>query len=184
MVVSPIPLHAFPPNFEGNPLSYAYALFGLTFVSAICLANLLAFVGDANRYANARRKLASIPPANTPPWASLLGVWRGILIGFYLALFVTVTPDVLILSFWGEASDRTMTALFLIDRIGDGTALFPLVGATLLQAWAAQSMPQRLAEASKTPLPDMKLRMFTKHIKIAGLVLLISIGVTIGKASV
>ena len=116
--------HSFPPSFEGNPFSYAFALFSLTLICALAIAMLLQFLFEA-RARKAAQKIASNRICERVPFASPLSIHRWIMTGFLVTILLGGLPDVLVLFMWGEASDETMERLFLIDRICDGLTVAP-----------------------------------------------------------
>jgi hypothetical protein len=98
-------------------------------------------------------------------------------------------PDALWMLAWGEVSDRTIRILLAVDLWSDGVALVPFLTATLFWAWGRQVIPQRLASGPAVPPSDRVKRrlpwdVILKNARIVLIVLLIAIGVTIGKASV
>lgn len=175
--------HVFPPSFEGNPWSYGIALFGLTLISALSLAHLLTMLHDAHRIRLARTLYYGFRSGERVGLFTLLGSYRAIMAGLFATIVLGALPDVLLLLAWGEASDPTIERLFLVDRACDGAAMVPFVLAVTMKAWVVQALPQRLAEVTRTPLQPLRSFMIARYLKILGLVLVISLGVTIGKAS-
>lgn len=175
--------HAYPPSFDGNPWSYGFALFSLTLISALSLAHLLTMLHDAHRVRLARRLFSGALAGETIGLFTLLGSYRTILAGLFLTIVLGALPDVLLLLAWGEASDPVIDRLFLLDRVCDGATLVPFLFAVTMKAWVIQALPQRLAEVSRTPLQPLRPFMIARYLKILALVLVISLGVTIGKAS-
>ena len=175
----------FPPGFVDNPYSYGMALFSDILVSALCLAQLLAYLFEARRKREAGRQADAVPiePPPLPLFASL-NVFRMIVSCFLTTLLARALPDALWLLAWGEASIPTMTFLTRLDWYGDIFALAPFVFALGLITWSWQAIPQRLVEVASIPLASPKWEQAKPPLKIALLVLLIAVGVTIGKASV
>ncbi len=172
----------FPPSFNGNPWSYGFALFSLTLICAFASAMLLHFIFEA-RAKRAALELFDMDPVNPVPWSSPLTIHRMIVTGFLLTVLFGAFPDVLVMFWWGEASDSTMNMLFLIDRIGDGLTFAPFSMAVAMSAWGSQVLPQQLIRVpARVRRPT--LRTISDELKIAGLVLIIAIGVTLAKANI
>ena len=116
------------------------------------------------------------------PFASPLTVHRLIITGFLVTILLGALPDVLVLYSWGEASRETMERLFMIDRIGDGLTVAPFVTAVVLSAWGLQVLPQQLVRETRVLLQRPRWETVKGPAKIAAMVLIISIGVTVAKA--
>lgn len=173
----------FPPSFDGNPWTYGFALFSLTLVSAMSLAQLLAYVFEERRLREAERAGNMVfRPPNSP--LTTLSAFRRIIISFLLMALLGAGPDVLILLAWGEAGNSTIESLYLLDRTCDGLVMVPFLSALWLLARTRQALPQQLAKAALIPLGPFRPAMLRDNAKILGVVLLIAIGVTFGKASV
>lgn len=177
-----IPHHEFPPSFDGNPWSYGFALFSLALICSLALAMLLQFAFD-ERARRAAQRIAENRVTEPVPFASPLGIHRLIISGFLLTIIVGALPDVLVLFFWGEAAETTMARLFLLDRLGDGLAVFPFVSAVVLSAWGMQVLPQQLVRETRVMLAQPRWETVKGQVKIAATVLVIAIGVTLAKAS-
>lgn len=180
-----VALSPFPPSFDGNPWTYCFALFSLTLVSTMSLTQLLAFAFE-ERWVRELAKLRGdyMPPHLPVSRKSVLGAFRSIVISFLLMAFLGVTPDVFILLTWGEAGAPTIELLYLLDRICDGLVMFPFLNALWLLARTRQALPQQLAKVIEIPLGNFQWSMLRQNAKIFAVVLLIAIGVTLGKASV
>lgn len=173
--------HSFPPSFEGNPFSYAFALFSLTLICALSIAMLMQFLFDWHRKREYQR-IAANRICDPVPFASPLSIHRWIIAGFLFAILFGALPDVLVLFMWGEASDETMERLFLIDRICDGLTVAPFTGAAVLSAWGLQVLPQQLVRETRVLLQRPRWETVKPQAKIAGTVFVIAIGVTLAKA--
>lgn len=173
----------FPPSFDGNPWSYGFALFGLTLISALCVAQLMLFWFEsrAREAAAASPAVHTFPPVAAATWTPL-SIHRWIMTGVLTTILFGALPDVLILFFWGEASVTTMDNLFLADRLLDGLTIFPFLTASLLSAWASQVIPQQLFGAATIALQRPRWWMIRERLKVVLFVLAIAVGVTIGKA--
>lgn len=179
-----VTLHsAYPPSFEGNPWSYGFALFSLTLICAFASAMLLQFLFES-RARRAALKLFRQPPPPRVPLANPLTIHQIIVSCYLITILVGALPDVLVLFAWGEASNRTMDVLFLIDRIGDGLTFAPFTAAVALSAWGSQVVPQQLIRDTPMTVRKPTWRTVKDQAKITAMVLIIAIGVTIAKAGV
>lgn len=171
----------FPPSFDGNPWTYGLALFSLTLVSSLALAQLLHIWFAARRGRQidvAVGNLAVPPPA---PW-SVFNVNQAVHSALLLTICLGAAPDVMVLFAWGEGSERTMEVLFLLDRLCDAATIVPFAAASALATWQAQASDHLLRQARASLLPAPSWRTFRDRAKISGAVLVIAVGVTIGKA--
>jgi hypothetical protein len=174
-------LSNFPPSFEGNPWSYGFALFSLTLICSLAFAMLLQFVFDW-RVRRAVQKIAANRVCEPSGFATPLMVHRLIITGFLLTILLGALPDVLVLFAWGEARDETMERLFFIDRLGDGMTVFPFTLAAMMSAWGLQVLPQQLVAETRVLMQRPTWQTVKDKVKIAVVVLVIAIGVTIAKA--
>lgn len=172
----------YPPSFEGNPWSYAAALFSLTLICALAIAMLLhiVFEGRARR---AGWAISAVPRPKALKFASPLMIHRAIITGLLLTILCGAFPDVLIMYSWGEAGRATMDTLFLADRLGDAMTSPPLLFSAALSAWGAQTIPQKLITPADVVLRPPQLRTVIGQLKIVGMVLIIAAGVTFAKAN-
>lgn len=176
-------MNRYPPSFDDNPLTYGFAIFSLTLICAFSIAMLMHFVFEA-RAKRAALKMFHQPSQPPLPWASPLTIHRSIVICFLCTILLGAFPDVLVLFAWGEASDRTMTTLFLMDRIGDVLNFAPFTAAVALSAWGSQVVPQQLIRDTPVTVLPPTWRTVKDQAKIVAMVLIIAIGVTIAKAKV
>lgn len=179
------PLTAFPPSFEGNPLTYGFALFSLTLLSMLSVARIWGLASEARKHRHLAKRFPSFmqPVRPLPTWSALT-LHEIKLACLYLTIFLGAFPDTLILLLWGEASQTAMVDLFLIDRVGDALTLVPFTIAMMLGAWLAQVVPQKLISNShhdEVKPPNWQAIMPT--LRIGAAVMLIAAGVTMGKAS-
>lgn len=172
----------FPPSFDDSPWSYGFALFSLTTICAVSLSMLWQFWFEA-RARRLAAKMAMNLVAEPVPFASPLTVHRLIIAGFLLTILCGALPDVLVLFFWREASTGTMETLFTIDRIGDGLTLLPFLLSAVLSAWGIQVIPQQLLRETRVTLRRPGWDTVRDKLKIVAVVLIISAGVTLAKAS-
>lgn len=174
----------FPPSFEGNPFSYAFGLFGDVVCAAIALTILLSFVLEGRRFRTVAKRLGHhIHYHVGPPWTPLW-LYRAGQQFFLLFVVMRTLPDAIWMLAWGEVEVQTIEAMLRFDLICDGLAVIPLFIASLAWARGRQVIQQKLVEGlhvtvSGGPPWDMLL----KNARIIGVVLFISLLVTIGKAS-
>jgi hypothetical protein len=174
----------FPPSFDGNPWTYGFALFGLTLISALSLTQLLAYWGEGRQLRMIYRLIQNeVPPAPPVPPLSILGAYQRIIANFLLMAFLGATPDVFILLTWGEAGAPMIEILYLIDRLGDGLCMVPFLNALWLMVRTREALPQQLAKVVDIPLGPFRWTRLGQNLQIFIIVLLIAIGVTLGKAS-
>ena len=174
----------FPPSFDGSPLSYGFALFSLTLISALSAAHILHFAFDARARQEVQRRFYVPNVVTRPtPLFSAASVYRMIIVCFLTTVLFGAVPDVLFLMCWGEASTETLDTVLLFDRIFDGLTLVPFAAASFLSAWSSQALPQQLTKAAEIPIAPPTWRMVRERIKIFMLVLAIALMATIGKAS-
>ncbi len=176
-----ITAHPFPASFDGSPWIYGSALLADLLVSALGLAQLLAYVFEGRRKRDAGMiHGARFVPNPLPLWCSL-NVYRAIIIGFLLTLVLRSLPDALWMLAWGEVSIETMHVLTIVDWSLDAAAMVPMLFTLALIAWSWQVIPQALIQAATIPLARPKWEDAKAPIKIAVLVTTITIGVTLGK---
>lgn len=173
----------FPPSFDGNPWSYGYALFGLTLVSAASATVLVSYLLEARERRAINRLLDNqVIPALGPRWP-LGRVLRVVIGSLLLTIFMGAFPDVLILLAWGEASDRTIEILFLVDRLLDGTLMYPFLLAITLIVSAGQSVEHVLSVDPMQASFRLLWSDLKQKLKLIPVVLLIAVGVTVAKWS-
>jgi len=174
----------FPPSFEGNPLSYAWGLFGDTVAAALALTLLLGYVFEGRRKRQVNKALDNY--VVEPPVAQWSPLWlyRHGQLGFFTFVVMRTLPDALWMLMWGEVHTPTIKFLLMLDMVADGFSIFPLLYATMMWAYGRQVIPQKLAEgvaiavSGKAPWD-----VILKNLRIVAVVIVISLLVTIGKAS-
>lgn len=157
----------FPPAFGGDRLSYAAALFSLTWVSAISLALLVSH--------------GSVLCCGKGAFYQPLNVSYMIVGGFLLTILMGAFPDVLVLLAWGEVSAAHMLLLTGADRLFDFLCVLPFTASSFL---LIRSEPVAVYQLSRKPIPRSlwpTWDMLRTHVKIAALALVIAAGVAIGK---
>lgn len=178
----------FPPSFEGDPLAYLFGLFGDVVAAGLALAILFGMLFEGRR---AKRALLEVSPRSAqflvqPTLArfTALEVWRAFVIGVLLFIVMRALPDALWMLLWGEVSERTIRFLLRVDLLLDGFALLPFFFAIICWAWGRQVIPQKLIDTSQVQMPRLTGAAIWQNTRIVVLVLLIAVGVTLGKASV
>lgn len=174
----------FPPSFEGNPWSYGFGLFGDVVASALALTLLLSYVFDERRNRTVQRIVSA--PLNHPTgraWSPLF-LYRTSIMSLLTFVVMRALPDALWMLAWGEVSEATIKALLILDLVMDGLALAPLFLAVMCWCWGRQVIPQMLVietRAGVTGGPPWDV--LWKNGRIILVVLVIAVGVTIGKAA-
>jgi hypothetical protein len=175
----------FPPIFADNPWAYGFGLFGTVVASALALTLLLSYLFEARRGAAVVRLTGSWATNYKPNvmWSPLF-LYRGAIIGLLTFVVMRALPDAIWMLLWGEVSDGTIRFILAASLVMHGLATIPLIFAVLCSGMGRQVIPQLLvveARAGVTGGPPWQ------HIKRKGrivlIVLVIAIGVTIGKAS-
>lgn len=174
----------FPPSFEGNPISYGFGLFGDIVAAALALTMLLGYVFESRRNRQATR-LLGYPEGHTPtPRWSPLYLYRAANVSMLVFIFMRAAPDALWMLAWGEVSEDAIRALLALDLWGDGLALGPFFFSILCWTWGRQVIPQKLLVGLGTVQSHRPpWEVIWKNCRIILMVLVIAIGVTIGKAS-
>lgn len=174
----------FPPSFDGNPWAYGFGLFGDIVAAALALAMLVALVLEPRRNAQISALLRNpIPQPNHPVWSPLF-IYRAANISMLSFVVMRTLPDALWMLAWGEVSESAMRSMLAADLWCDGLALGPFFFSVLCWTWGRQVIPQKLisglnAEVGRRP----SWGLFWRNGRIVLIVLVIAIGVTIGKAS-
>lgn len=175
----------FPPSFDGNPWTYGFALFSLTLISAISLTVIVGFILEARAKRQFDQATNNYVIQRPFPVMHPVSLHRAIVGGLLLTIFMGAFPDVLIMLAWGEASVRTMETLYIVDRLGDGFLIIPFLCSVLLKISAGQVVDHLLAVDMAQP-NSIKLRVswqrLRERLKMAAIVLLIAVGVTLAKS--
>jgi hypothetical protein len=175
----------FPPSFEGNPYAYAFGLFGDVVAAALASAILLTFVFEQRRLRQIDVLLNNYvtQPAGIIPWTPLW-LYRMGMMCFLSFVVMRCLPDALWMLAWGEVSRSTIEAMLKFDLIADGLSIIPLFAATVCWAWGRQVIPQKLTEGKMAVVGGHPPWLaILKNARIVGVVFVISLLVTIGKAS-
>lgn len=174
----------FPPSFEGNPLAYGFGLFGDVVAASLALTLLLTYVLDARRSRAVSRIVdnrVTEPP--TDRWSPLF-LYRTTIVSLLTFVVMRALPDALWMLAWGEVSEPTIRALLTLDLVADGLALGPLFLAVMCWCWGRQVIPQMLVVELKAGVSGgPPWDVLWKNGRIVAIVLVIAIGVTIGKAA-
>lgn len=174
----------FPPSFEGNPLAYGFGLFGDVVAAALALTLLLTYLFEARRHPQILAMVDA--PENFPvkrAWSPLF-LYRATITSLLSFVVMRALPDAIWMLAWGEVSESTIRFLLAADLVFDGLALGPMFMAVLCWCWGRQVIPQMLVtelRAGITGGPPWDV--LWKNGRIVLVVLVIAIGVTIGKAS-
>lgn len=171
----------FPLSVGTNALAYGFALFTDLLVAAISAALLMLLLLDARRKRRAMCIFGEVVASPRPPLFSLPNIYRGIVIGFLLTILLRTIPDVL----WMLAANGTANGvhwLIATEMVCDTLALFPFIISLGLLVWSGQVIPQKLMEAASIKLARPQLEDARPFLWPSVIVLLIAVGVTVGKA--
>jgi hypothetical protein len=173
----------FPPSFEGDPVAFLFGLFGDVVASGMALAMLCGMVFETRRGKQVSNLVGNrLSPPPMPKW-SLLYIHRTFVIGVLLFILMRTLPDAAWMLLWGEVSESTIRMLLRADLLLDGLALFPFFMALICWAWTRQTIPQRLYTEVDIQMPRLRFQVVAQNAKILIIVLIIAIGVTVGKAN-
>jgi len=157
----------FPASFDGDPVTFSFALFGLMVTACLSFAVLARLVHELQGYGFRLREP--------------VGLARISVACLMLSFFIGTAPDALFLLTWREVSPETTALLLTIDRIGDSLVPVPFIGALSLMA---RGEPAIMFQLTRKPVPvDLwpTWPMVRRQLMIVGLVLIIAVGVTLGK---
>ena len=174
----------FPPSFDGNPWAYGFGLFGDVVASALALTLLATIVLESRRKRQADRLLGNYVDNPREPLWSPLFIYRASTVSMLTFIVMRCLPDALWMLAWGEVSEPTIRAMLALDLWADGVALVPFFISIICWAWGRQVIPHRLMngdglKGARRP----SWSTIWKNGRIVLVVLLIAVGVTIGKAS-
>jgi hypothetical protein len=174
----------FPPSFDGSPLAYGFGLFGDVVATALALTLLLSYVFEERRHRTVNRMLGNpVGRPKTRTWSPLF-LYRASIMSLLTFVVLRALPDAVWMLAWGEVPESTIRALLVADLVCDGLALGPLFFAVLCWCWGRQVIPQMLVtELRQGVTGGPPWDVLWKNGRIVGVVLIIAIGVTIGKAS-
>lgn len=174
----------FPPSFEGSSLAYGFGLFGDVVAAALSLAMLFSYAFEAKRNKEAARIAGySSGFQPTPIWSPLY-IYRTANISMLLFVVLRCLPDAIWMLAWGEVGETAIKRLLLLDLWMDAAALGPFFMSCLCWTWGRQIIPHQLLQglgAQASTRPDWSLVWRSGRIVV--IVLVIAIGVTVGKAS-
>ena len=173
----------FPPSFDGNPWAYGFGLFGDVVAAALALAMLLTYVFEVRRQREVSRLLNNMVVQEPMPRWTVMQVYRTGNIAMLLFVVMRALPDALWMLAWGEVSEKVIRVLLLLDLLFDGLALAPFSLAVLCWAWGRQAIPQTLLRHHVGVTGGPPWEIVLRNGRIVLVVLIIAIGVTIGKAS-
>lgn len=175
----------FPPSFDGSPLAYGFGLFGDVVASALALMLLLSYLFEARRNKAVHRIVGTnlITHPGHRAWSPLF-LYRSTIISLLSFVVMRSLPDAVWMLAWGEVPERVIRFLLVLDLVFDGLALIPLFTAVLCWCWGRQVIPQMLITDLKhgvTGPPPWEV--IWRNGRVILIVMVIAIGVTIGKAS-
>ena len=174
----------FPPSFEGHPWAYAFGLFDDLVAASLALTMLLTYLFESRRHRQVQSILRSpIRMATISRW-SPLSLYRTTVCSMLLFVVMRTAPDALWMLAWSEVNEPSIRFLLQLDLWMDGLALFPFFLSVTCWARGRQVIPQLLVTdwqhgVRGGPAWDIIWR----NGRIVLVVLVIAIGVTIGKAS-
>lgn len=174
----------FPPSFDGSPLAYGFGLFGDVVAASLALTLLLTYVFEARRDRQIRAWI-NAPNVVYPhsAWSPLF-LYRATIVSLLVFVIMRALPDAVWMLAWGEVTDSTIRLLLEIDLVADGFALGPLFFAVMCWAWGRQVIPQMLVIELQAGIHGgPPWDVLWKNGRIVLVVLIIAVGVTIGKAS-
>ena len=169
-------------SVDGTPWSYGLALFSDLLVAALSASHLMSLLLDARHKRRAMRLLGQGVNKRRLPLFSPLNIYRGIVIGFLLTIVLRAFPDVLWMLAWNEATSESVYWLNLTESVCDTLALFPFILSLSLLVWSGQVIPQKLMEAASIKLARPQLEDARTFLGLSVIVLLIAVGVAVGKA--
>lgn len=175
----------FPPSFEGNPLAYGFGLFGDVVASSLALTLLLTYLLEARRARHISVLVENYAKDDNPAraWTPLF-LYRATVCSLLLFVVMRSLPDALWMLAWGEVSESTIRFLLALDLVSDGAAIFPLFFSVLCWCWGRQVIAQMLVVEVKSGITGgPPWDTIWKNGRIVLVVMLIAIGVTIGKAA-
>jgi len=164
-----------------SAFAYGFALFTDLLVAALSAAHLMLLLLDARRKRRAMCIFGEVVAGPPPPLFSLPNIFRGIVIGFLLTILLRTIPDVL----WMLGANGTTNGvrwLIAAETICDTLALFPFIISLGLVVWSGQVIPQKLMEAASIKLARPQLEDARPFLWPSVIVLMIAVGVTVGKA--
>ena len=120
-----------------------------------------------------------------PTWQDwrAIDAWRTFVICMMSFITMRTMPDALWTLLWGEVSESTIRLLLRVDLFMDGFSLIPFLMALTCLSWGYQVIPQLLSADRGAGMPKLTASLIIQNAKIILIVLLIAIGVTVGKAS-
>ncbi|WP_103730190.1 hypothetical protein [Novosphingobium sp. HII-3] len=179
-----LPASAFPPSFEGNPWAFFFALFSLSLIVLLSLAQILRHMCEAGRDRALMRKFGEGFRLARPHsfWTTAV-LYRWKVSGLYLTVLFGAVGDVAVMLAWREVRPLTMEILLQMDRILDGLTIIPFMAAVALAAWSDQAIPAQLTFPKPQPVNPPKWERIKGSVRIVATIALIALGVTMGKAS-
>lgn len=158
---------AYPPAFLGSEWAFGLALFSLVIISALAIRHLILILGYMIEYRE--------------PLGAPITVTRLIIVSLLVTVITAVTPDAVLLLAWGEVNAQSITFLAKLDRVLDGLAVVPFAGAVFMMIRGEELLHDQLL---RPPIRNDLWPTFEAvrhHIVLILLVVVIALGVTIGK---
>ena len=174
----------FPPSFEGNPFAYGFGLFGDVVSASLALTLLLTYLFEARRSRQVNHLVDNYVVNNGLGRWTPLFLYRATIISLLSFVVMRSLPEAVWMLAWGEVPESTIRFLLALDLISTSAALIPLFFAVLCWCWGRQVIAQLLVievRAGITGGPPWPT--IWKNARIVLVVVLIAIGVTIGKAT-
>ena len=134
----------FPPAFQGDALTYAFALASMSALSFISFAILVGYVLEARLNSKISTRLCNWvrdPDRST----RTIGFYdRLVTSGFLISILMGTFPDVMVMVTWREVSSRTMLELYHIDRFFDSLVVIPYLFSVFLGLGIRQAKRHKL----------------------------------------
>lgn len=182
----------FPPSFDDNPFTYAFALASMSAIAFVSIGLLLSWWFEARDHRTIRRMHFNdlTFPQGPGFWERLftrrpmtLFHYHRVIMGSFLVSFILGTmPDAIVMILWGEAHDATMAIAFDADRICDGLAMIPFMFAVVVGWRCSDSLVHALASPGEYEPPAISWRLVRERGRAVLFILLMSIGVVFYKA--
>lgn len=174
----------YPPSFEGNAWAFFFALFSLILVVSLAVGQILKHICEASRDRALTRRLGPGFVSGRPlAFWTPLALYRWKISCLYLTILFGAVGDVAVMLSWGEVTQATMEMLLQTDRILDAMTIIPFLAAVAIAAWSDQAIPAQLCYPEPRPVKPPKWARVKGSVRILALIAIISMGVTIGKAT-
>lgn len=156
-----------PASAQANPIIFMFSIFGLLGGTMLALEVILRTASDAFH--------------DRLPWQHPVTIMRLRTGLFTLALLLYIGPDAIAIICWPDVVPQTRYLIAVANRILDGAALPLFMAAWMVGIYGQQTVAYQL---KRDPIP-MHLwpewSALVRPLKIAGLVLILSAGLSIGR---